>query len=838
MEAENTEMKEMRQIIDTELEKRDKAIAEAVAMIVRLEEQVSELVREKEMVRFIESDRAYCHSRSEQATRGDESNVVPLTPKMKSLDLFGAVESGKTLERVPSFLSERSEQTENLRNVVLNGRSNQARMRRVSEASAEPNELHRVASPSLSMLSESSFKSVYGSKDENAEDTAALDADEIAADDTPLAEPRASVNESSVERWRSQRGSPASWMQKAVPQGGANLTGQLQPVSKVIDITSPLQKIEMLEKQFPNVMEGSRSSTPSYNRNTPTASPRSARPKQGAFRQENRGNIHKIVTGGPTNKELANSHILPPTPDTVASSTLRKHQDFSSSQDSLNPRSGPQQGGFPPVSEISDSASSNKYCRPSPRLQDSNMQRASTTAFTSGQGLSMPPIATEWLTRPHNQMSMDLPPRPRSAGETTLSRARANSWISDSDSESGGADARSEESAFDYWMRESIRPDTKHGRRSAPPKKDERVRSPDLFSFPGESGGWGPDALFGAMQGNDFLGAPIPSLRRERIDDMTTALGAPQTAQLEPQQIGHAPPTPHRKSSLHAHTGSLSVSASPASGGGRSMKGPPALNSALNRITRSTKSRSSSIDSGGQSLNQHQQQHLPEAPSPSPTPSKRSQYPPIAGQGMRRSLGLNSLFRRSGSEAPSSEAAFPPPSSHPAEGRSSSPSGSAMGQLPLHVQSQFAASRAGGRSSVPPPPRMPWAMRPPPALVDDEFDRATPPPIARSRGQSLSQGAGPADSGNDYAFTAQQLQQQLQEEMMIAEEFGMMNHAAAAKNATMPPSSPSPAPARDRGHGGGPPASPASPAPTAGSRRSRWLNLGGRMSSSLKNRSG
>ena len=842
LKAENAQMKEQRQAMSTELEKRDKAVAEAVAMIVCLEEQVKDLVREKEMVRFIESDGAYCHSRPDQVAHTDDPGV-PLTPKMKSLDLFGAGDDDKTLERVPSFLSERSEQTENLRSVVLSGRSNYARMRRVSEASAEPNDLNRVASPSLSVLSESSFKSVYGSKDGNAESTVGPDADTTTAtDNVPLPDPPAPLNESSVERWRSQRGSPASWMQKTVPQGGASLSGHLQPVSKVIDVTSPLQKIEMLEKQFPTVLDGSRSSTPSYSRNTPTASPRLARPKQGIQRQENRSSIHKIVTNGPTNKELANSHILPPTPDTVASSTLRKHQDFSSSQDSLSARPVlHQQGGFAPVSEMADSSGSNYYRRPSPKLQDSSMQRASTTAFTGRQGLTMPPIATEWLARPHNHMPMDLP-RPRSASETTLSRARANSWISDSDSESGGADARSEESAFDYWMRESVRPDTRHGHgRRAAPKKDDRMRSPDLFSFPAESGGWGPDAIFGAMQGNDFLGAPIPSLRREQIEDMTTSLGPSQTTQLEPQQIGHAPPTPNRKSSLHAHTGSLSVSASPASGGGRSMKGPPALNSALNRITRSTKSRSSSIDSGAQSLHQQQypqQQQQQPSETQSPASSKRSPYPPISGQGMRRSLGLNGLFRRSGSEAPTSEAAFPPPPAHSTEAPGSGPIGGAMTQLPPHVQSQFAASRAGGRSSVPPPPRMPWAMRPPPALVDDEFDRATPPPIARSRGQSLSRGAEPAPSGDDYAFTAQQLQQQLQEEMMIAEEFGMMNSTAAAKNATMP-SSPSPAPAKDRDRAlGGPPGSPASPAPTAGSRRSRWLNLGGRMSSSLKNRTG
>ncbi|OTA90087.1 hypothetical protein M434DRAFT_398248 [Hypoxylon sp. CO27-5] len=112
----------------------------------------------------------------------------------------------------------------------------------------------------------------------------------------------------------------------------------------------------------------------------------------------------------------------------------------------------------------------------------------------------------------------------------------------------------------------------------------------------------------------------------------------------------------------------------------------------------------------------------------STTPGKRNQYPPISGQASKgRGLGLNSLFRRSGSESSSvppsaTEATFPVPT--PAQLSALSHT-MALANLPL------------GRNSVPPPATMPWR---PPGVVEDDLKSATPPPIMRSRGQSLLSG--------------------------------------------------------------------------------------------------
>ncbi|KAJ8120228.1 hypothetical protein ONZ43_g3009 [Nemania bipapillata] len=161
LESERRELTDIQENLLSELVKRDKAIEEAVNMIVRLEARVDELVEEKEMVRRIEADEAYRRSWS------DISDSLRMeTPKPGGRGEVLALEH-KTLERMPSFLSDRSAHTRHLRSVVLQNRSSLRHIRKVSEvsaSSADVSEVNRISSPSLSMLSESSFVSVYGSK--------------------------------------------------------------------------------------------------------------------------------------------------------------------------------------------------------------------------------------------------------------------------------------------------------------------------------------------------------------------------------------------------------------------------------------------------------------------------------------------------------------------------------------------------------------------------------------------------------------------------------------------------------------------------------------------------
>ena len=783
LEAENAEIRGMREKFDEDMAKRDKAVNEAVDIIVRLEAKVDDLLREKEMVRQVESNGSYCHSRSDQSEHLDDDGA-PLTPKMKGLEFFGMMDGAKSLERVPSFLSERSEQTENLRNVVMGGLQSLSHMRTVSGSSFAPSDINRIASPSLSVLSESSFVSVYGSKNEHSELSTGLDTELTGANNTHL-DGRLSTpaREDSNQEEMNQTSPPSSWTPKGPPPASASFSTHIQFPNNVIATTSPLQKLEMLEKQLPSRADMPRSSTFGQPRSMPNSSPaRSTRPAHATTRQEKRNSVQRIVTNGTTNKELANAHVLPPTPDTVASSTLRKHKNLTSSQDSL------QEGSLPTRQERSDTFGLNNSYQPSPKMRDIPDQRASITAFTGRVNLPMPPINTDLLPQINHHASLGLPPRPRSADETTISRHRANSWISDSDSD-GGVDAHSEESTFDYWMRESIRPNAHHDVSSQ--MKGERKPSPDLFSFPTDSKGWGTDAIFGAMRGHAFLGSPAPGLKRERIDDMTTSLGeTSETMAFDPQEMGYAPPTPDRRSSLHARTGSSNKVPSVA---GKPKK-TPAQNSSANKAM-NTKGRSNSIDSA-------KVHFTPEAP---PSTGRRNQYPPLSGQGMRRSLGFNNIFRRSGSESQGSSTA-------PASATEATFPSNAV-PLPPHVMSNF-STRTSGRSSVPPPPTMPWALRPPPGvgvgvgLQEDDLHSATPPPILRNRGLSQPPGPEPADS----SFTEQQQQQQ-QQQQGVASLPGHLEETGAAPTSS----------------------SPVGAAQNPGKRR--WLNLS-RMSNSLKNRSG
>ncbi|RYP48220.1 hypothetical protein DL769_011225 [Monosporascus sp. CRB-8-3] len=610
LEAENAEVRALRDKLAAAAEEKkrhDNAIKEAVALIVRLESTVKELCREKEMVRQVEDDGSYRYSHTDEYDPHDDSGVA-LTPKAKGHEFFQFADGARSLERVPSFLSEQSEQTENLRNVVLGVRSSLAHTRKVSESSVDASGTNAAASPSVSMLSESSFASIYGSRNRRNKDstgTPGLDLTQFSVISTPL-------NAKSKQEWGSQKSVAANQPARAVSQGGVSLRTHAQSGNRVLDVTSPLQKIERLGKQFPAALDIPRPSTSCGTRGTPTTPPVwSTRPSHVNPRQDKRDTLHRVITNGPTNKELANSHALPPTPDTVTSSTL--HSD-------------------------------------------------------------------------------------------------------------GGVDAHSEESTFDYWMRESVRPDKRVEDGSAQNKAGPSP-SPDLFSLPAGTGGLGMEDIFDALRGNGFLGPPVSALKREPVEATITSLQNRQTANFQPQEINQSPPAPARRSSLHARTSSASA-APPVPG---KLKKNPVRRPSITRAVQA-KGRSNSIDSAAQMRPTKVQFEQPEVPGP----GRRNQYPPISGQAPRRSLGLNTFFRRSGSEThgtPSSatEATFP---SH-------------ISQLPPHLHSQFALRAA--RRSVPPPPTTPWAFRPPGPLQDGDLQSATPPPILRNHGPPQDQHGGQAD---------------------------------------------------------------------------------------------
>ncbi|KAI1087895.1 hypothetical protein F5B19DRAFT_486345 [Rostrohypoxylon terebratum] len=680
----------------------ENAIMEAVRHIVGLEGRVDEMNREKEMVRHVETDGAYRHLTSNPgpATATTTTTAPSDSLNPSNLDIPLMAGEGGGLGRVPSFLSEHSRQTENLRNAVLKGRSSVMHLRKVSESSASPSEMNRIASPSFSVLSESSFVSIYGPK-EARDKGGLLSSDHAVGMDGSYGDrcPTPTTKNSNQE----SRG------------GGARLSTNMQSLNDVLRMTSPLQNIEKLQGQTAANDDTSRQHMPNRSRGIVTPTP--AKPSMNPLpkvrsKQEKREALQKVLTNYPTHRDFSNPQAFPPTPDTVSSSTLRKHQNPSSSQDSLSRPTGIVPGeGLVPVHERIVAARESSH-------QTWYNQQASATSFSARRQIPTP-LGDVNPFSGLSQLARTLPPRPHSSAETTSSRARANSFGSDSDSD-GGADARSEAPSVDYWMRESMRPNDQHA--------SGRATSPDLFSFPADARGWETDVIFGALRGNGYLGSPVSTLKRDPLDEMASSLRSPPAEVFDPHLSGQAPPTPDRRSSLHARTGSTNA-AIPTGGKLRKSlaKGP-------GMSWMDGKSRSNSVDATQAPPTKAYAQQQEATP-----PGKRNQYPPISGQtGQRRGLGLNSLFRRSGSESfsvPSSatEANFPIPNQ--ALAPAPAPAQAVLSSLPPGMKFGGPA----GRSSVPPPSTMPWR---PPGVVEDDFKSATPPPIMRNRGMSLVSGSG------------------------------------------------------------------------------------------------
>ncbi|KAL2261495.1 hypothetical protein VTK26DRAFT_4049 [Humicola hyalothermophila] len=127
LEREKKERDEVNDQLVQELEKRDKAIEEAVAMIVALEERVEQLLRERPMAHQVDSAEPSCPRVNPTA------EPTPSTPVKQ--------QETKNLDRVPSFISDRSE-APSTPDTTTTGHL-------------------QLGSPALSILSDSSFGSIY-----------------------------------------------------------------------------------------------------------------------------------------------------------------------------------------------------------------------------------------------------------------------------------------------------------------------------------------------------------------------------------------------------------------------------------------------------------------------------------------------------------------------------------------------------------------------------------------------------------------------------------------------------------------------------------------------------
>ncbi|KAH8906631.1 hypothetical protein BR93DRAFT_626043 [Coniochaeta sp. PMI_546] len=756
LETEKIQTDEMNDKLVVELEKRDKAVEEAVAMIVVLEARVEQLLREREMVRKVE-DHGFFYSRNETPTPATEM----ATPRRSDFERTNPEDEAKLLARMPSFLSEHSEATSNLRNVYLGVRGSILSLSKTAEdgQDQEREDLHGTRSPSLSVLSESSFRSIYGEKDVTRSNNS--------SPSPPRMEPAPFDGLSETGSLRDTLSSDKSKivtpskLRRVESRNMSAGAARFQNINDILDVAaSPLQRLERLEKTLTAMDDASRPST-AYERKTDSR-PSTGRPVKPAARpqtkQEKRDALERVLTNGHHPSDFRNSQGLPPTPDTISTSTLRR---FKNSNDTL-PKDI-EFGGDRSYLALSETTASQQSISLENAATNNvsgkaTAQPASTTAFDSLKELSSD------ASYFNGRFSSAQIPRPRSADETTVSNRRGGrgrgNWESDeSDDDLDGAGSVT--STFDYWMRESLSPNRAaalnpfSSASQADNKQDGRI-SPDLFSFPTSTSGWATDAMFGSLGGSGYVGAaggglPTATPLAQTLDALGDSLPQPLFGSgLASPVLGGAaipPPPPNRRSSLHARTGSshgmvTGISSSPA--------GPSQSHARLRTSPRRNRQRSNSIDGPPNSSHSSaravaaQMGRAPTAPPQTSMPvpdapqqqPKQRHYPPTASQ-PARSKGLNNLFRRS----TGSSADVQPPASAPATETSFKNVPAPMVGVPTSW-----GSRKNGID----------------VFADDDRASATPPPIMRNRRGSFDGGA-PLDGGAPVGIApAQSVQAQAQ----------------------------------------------------------------------------
>lgn len=635
LEREKSRAEEINNHLSQEMEKRDKAIEEAVAMIVTLEARLEQFVKERSIIEQIEAEGQY-----------ESHNFNPCyedpRPATRSPDTTKQTGGEKAINRMPSFLSDHSENTENLRNVYLGARGSVLSLAQVPEG---PGEGDNGRSPSLSVLSESSFVSVYGSKED--EDSGLQEDDELGAFDGSVSLPARAVtiNRPKTAFVKSHTSPNRSVRSNSVSTHQA----PFESINNVIEYSSPRQRSErhhLTTKMGPRPQSRDQDGSERFNGRA------SMSPSHRRVKQEKRDSLRRVTTDAPGGVRLHDQN-LPPTPDTVSTSTLRR---FDNSEEALPrpPTARPSYGALSEASENDGSLGTYSGVRleqPPMRAVKASAQiiDLNNRAYRENQGRSIQ--------------------RPRSADETTISNRRGNDWDSDIDDDS---DVGSLESSIDIWMRESSKPGKKGGR-----------TSPDLFSFPPSTaarGGWAMDAMFGA--GNVQQGGASTGLDPDKIRDLASV-------QQELFASSLPPPPPNRRSSLNAQAAQQSKT---------SFLSRPLANAKTSKVGRKKghqRRNSDDIQARGGARTQ----------TPSAGDQKKNHYPPIAGQQPTQNK-FTKFFRRSSTGPPSGAPTPTPQSEH---GPTEPPSGgfsSSNGASGLPPWMSRTGAPDEDRDSATPPPIM------------------------------------------------------------------------------------------------------------------------------------
>lgn len=444
------ELQEINEQLVSELAKRDVAIEQAVNVIIELEEKVDKLMEERNAVKSLQAATSRYLSDRDDATNsgtdsGSNSQIMTSSPPddpryranndITPLGHRRQESHTRSLARMPSFLSEQTEETEALRSLYIP--RDQTSLPRLSEDNGARgddmvSELSGMNSPRLSVLSESSFISVYGAKS-NGQDLESLDL-EYENMDSPA--PNRFMNASSVDQWVGDGLENATTMERKasgrVP--GVVAVGQFLSMNDVLK--SPLQRLEKLQRTLER-------------RNGPAIAARLIQSTsdrkvddQARSAPAKKDNIRR------TDVQSFDQRALPPTPDTFSTNSL---QQYKNSTETLNADA---------TSLVSRKTQEHDDNRP-------------------------------YLSRAQTSPEYDLARlrRPRSAAETITSRRDGHGWDTATQSEvtETNSDIASEAtSTMDPWVsaaRENLRP--------------VAFRAPDMFSFGDDyKKDWGRDVMF------------------------------------------------------------------------------------------------------------------------------------------------------------------------------------------------------------------------------------------------------------------------------------------------------------------------------------------------------
>ncbi|KAK4237254.1 hypothetical protein C8A03DRAFT_16182 [Achaetomium macrosporum] len=681
LERDAKERDELNNALVKELEKRDKAVEDAIGMILTLEKRVEQLLLERNMVRQVEADgTAY--------PRIDSPAVAPAAKRTSAFDTMPFGET-KTPIRMPSFVSDRSETIENSKSAYLGAGDSALSLPRMAEdtpdtARRDP----RLASPALSDLSESSFFSVYGR------------GKSVELPSPPASSPwpcdGSSRNPLAALESPTRIGTATPRQHR--PPSSCAVSGQFHNIGDVLDTAAPpLQRLEKAGVTPAAPETSPKPASGSMDRDQPLSVRPPTSQGQPKTKKEKREALERVLTQG----HFSSPQALPPTPDTLSSTTLPHNDTPSKEQGPEHERS------YMLLSEMTPSGTEGFRERSPPSRA---AQTACTTAF---DGRKQARNGDD--RRSSRSLAAGESQQPRSAHGPTSARARdENSRGGDSVGRRHHMRTDSTASSVDTWLRESLKPesldalDPMSSVSQAHASVNEGRVSPDLFSFPTSTSGWTARAMFGTLGGNGYVVAGGKDASATPIADMLDAIDAslPTPPLMGPARFTPAhgtgprmppPPTPDRRSSLFAKTGTTADAFPAVEDISQSPVQPASAPSAHTR---------------GSALNNRARSNSTNVRPPTRHLTELGLKQDRAMTTSRpRSRGLNSFFRRSTGSAETTQPPAPPGSAPP-------------------TQTAF----------KPPPMGIPsWVRRN--SVADDErASGATPPPILRNKG---------APSGNE-----------------------------------------------------------------------------------------